>query len=169
MSSSDEGVSPAEGVSPGEVIDSVKHPLIVSARDLTTRPGRERAGRCLADGARLIANLLDAGDAVEAVLVPRGRNDQPAQQDLRAAAARAGVAVHEVRAGVLRHVLAGAAPPEALAVCPLPRVRPGAVPARRLAVVCAGVADPGNLGSVIRTAVGLGPAAVVLTGDEDPG
>jgi TrmH family RNA methyltransferase len=147
-----------------ETIDSVKHPLIQSARSLTTGTGRRRAGEALADGLRLVVQLLESGSDVRAVLVPAGAADPV----LAGRAADAGVDVHPVRPGVLRHVLGAAVPPDALAIVGFPAELGATVPAGGLTVVCDGVADPGNLGSIIRTARGLGAAGVVLTDDTDP-
>ncbi len=151
---------------PTSTIDSVKDPLVQQVRALSSGAGRRREGRCVADGARLVTQLLQADATVDAVLVPSGTPPDP---DLAVAAEAAGVAVHPVRPGVLRHALGTAIAPDCVAVCPLPRVADGGVPSARLAVVCDRVLDPGNLGSIVRTALALGPAAVVLTGDEDPG
>jgi TrmH family RNA methyltransferase len=152
-------------VSAPEIIDSIKHPQIALARSLTTRGGREREGRGLADGLRLVTQILESRGPVDAVLVPAGTTD--AALDLAASAA--GVEVHQVKAGVLRHAIATTGTPDALAICRLATIEEGTTPAGRLAVICDQVLDPGNLGSIVRTAVALGAAGVVLTGDEDTG
>jgi TrmH family RNA methyltransferase len=148
-----------------ETIDSVKHPLIQSARALATRSGRLAAGRVLAEGTRLVIQIIDAGSPVEAVLVPEGRVDD----GLRDRIDQAGVALHTVRPGVLRHVFGSATPPECLAILPGPDEQEETLPTGDLTIVCDGVADPGNIGAIIRTARGLGCAGVVVTGDVDPG
>lgn len=145
-------------------ITSVKDERIQTARALTTRAGRIGAGLALADGARLVTQILAAGTPVEAVLVPDGRVDP----GLAAEAERTGVELQATRPGVLRHVLASATPPDAIAVVPFRAEEAGTTPAGSLTVVCDGVADPGNLGSIFRTAMGLGCDAVVVTGDIDP-
>ncbi len=146
-------------------VDSVKHPLIGLARTLGSRAGRTAEGRCLADGARLVTQIIEAGAPVEAVLVPAGTH-QPA---LRAAADAAGVEVHDVKTGVLRHAIGTSTGPDALAICALPPERSAVAPEGTLTVVCDRVLDPGNLGSIIRVGVGLGAPGIVLIGDEDPG
>jgi TrmH family RNA methyltransferase len=152
-------------MSGGEIIDSIKHPQIALARALTTRGGREREGRGLADGMRLVTQILESKGPIDAVLVPVGTTDAA----LHAAAAAADVEVYQVKAGVLRHAIATTGTPDALAICRLATVEDDTTPAGRLAIVCDQVLDPGNLGSIIRTAVALGAGGVVLTGEEDTG
>jgi TrmH family RNA methyltransferase len=149
---------------PGTV-DSVKHPDIALARSLTTRAGREREGRGLADGMKLVTQLLQGRAPVELVFVPAGTEDIA----LLRAAAEVGTEVHEVRAGVLRHALGISSTPDALAICRLPSVGDATLPTGRLTIVCDRVLDPGNLGAIIRSAVALGAPEVILTGDEDTG
>ena len=144
-------------------IDSVKDPLIQSARALGTRAGRAAAGRGLADGIRLVTQIIEAGGAVDAVLVADG----PVDPTLAARADAAGVPLHPVRPGVLRRIIGSAAPPDCLAIVPLGAETESTVPAGRLTVVCDRVLDPGNLGSIIRTARGLGCDHIVLSGDAD--
>jgi TrmH family RNA methyltransferase len=145
-------------------IDSLKDPLIQTARALGTRSGRAAAGRALADGTRLVTQIIDAGGGVEAVLVPAGHVDEAFAE--RAAAA--GVAVHSVRPGVLRHISGSAVAPDCLAIVTL-RPEQTTTPPGHLTIVCDRVADPGNLGSIIRTARGLGCRSVVIAGDADTG
>ncbi len=150
---------------PLETIDSIKHPLIQTARSLATRGGRTSSGLTLAEGTRLVTQILDAGTTVHSILVPLGQTDR----DLESRAEAAGVDVHPVRRGVLRHVFGSPTPPECLAIVPVAPERHGSVPSGDLTIVCDGVADPGNLGAIIRTARGLGCEGIVLTGDTDPG
>jgi RNA methyltransferase, TrmH family len=147
------------------MIDSLKDPLIQTARSLATRAGRIAAGRGLAEGTRLVGQILAAGAEVDAVLVPDGRIDET----LARQAEGAGVTLHPVRPGVLRHILGSATPPDCLAIVTLRPEKDAVVPAGDLTVVCDRVVDPGNLGSIIRTARGLGCAGVILTADADSG
>jgi RNA methyltransferase, TrmH family len=148
-----------------EIIDSLKHPDIALARTLSTRASRDREARGLADGLRLVTQILQGNGPVDVVLIPAGAHDD----ELLATADAAGVPVREVKAGVLRHALGISTTPDALAICRLPSIEASTLPAGSLAVVCDRVLDPGNLGSIIRTAVALDAPGVVLTGDEDPG
>jgi TrmH family RNA methyltransferase len=144
-------------------IDSVKDPIIQTARALGTRSGRAAAGRGLADGIRLVTQIIESGSTVDAVLVPDG----PVDDILAERAAAAGVPLHPVRPGVLRRIIGSATPPDCLAIVPLGPETAATTPTGRLTVICERVLDPGNLGSIIRTAYGLGCADVVLSGAAD--
>jgi TrmH family RNA methyltransferase len=146
-------------------IDSLKDPRIQTARALGTRAGRVAAGYALAEGVRLVLQIIATGTEVEGVLVADGHIDEALAEGTEAA----GVAVHTVRPGVLRHIIGSATPPDCLAIVALGPEFPGTAPPGRLTVVCDGVLDPGNLGSIIRTAHGLGCAAVVIAGEADVG
>jgi TrmH family RNA methyltransferase len=144
-------------------IDSVKDPLIQTARGLGTRSGRATAGRGLADGIRLVTQIIEAGTAIEAILVPDGPVDATLAQHAEAA----GIPLHPVRPGVLRRILGSATPPECLAIVALGPETEATTPPGHLTVICDRVLDPGNLGSIIRTAHGLGCDHVVLSGEAD--
>lgn len=110
----------------------------------------------MVEGPAALAEAAAAGCAVEAVFVPEGsvRPDVPA-----------GVPVHDLAAGVLERVATTVTPQPLLAVV---RWRPltfDEVVARRPAfvVVAAGVADPGNAGTILRIAEAAGAGAVVWT------
>jgi RNA methyltransferase, TrmH family len=129
----------------------------VVARALGTRAGRREAGRCLVEGPSLIRQVLAAGAAVDYVLCA---GEEP--PELLAA----GVPVHRVREGLLRKVTGSAKPASWLAVAELPAEVDPDQPYGDFAVVCDRVADPGNLGTIVRTARALGVRDVVLTDAE---
>ncbi len=85
------------------MVSSVKDPRVAAARSLQTRAQRTAAGRCLAEGRSLIGQLLESGHELQVAL----RSDaaaEAADDSLAAALRAAGVAVHPVRAAVLRQV-----------------------------------------------------------------
>jgi TrmH family RNA methyltransferase len=117
------------------------------------------------DSPLLIVDALESGADVEAVWVEVGSHD-----DVVAAASARGVAVHPVPAGAVRRFKATdlVTPQGAVAVV---RSRPVAFDAvtSPLIVVLAGVADPGNAGTIVRSAEAAGAGAVVFCdGTVDP-
>jgi TrmH family RNA methyltransferase len=143
-------------------IDSIKDERVAAARALATRSGRRSAGRCLIEGAALIRQAVAAGADLAFVLHAAGADDAGLRADL----AGAGVAAHAVRDGLLRKITGGARPVDWLAVAALPAEAAPGEPYGDFAVVCERVADPGNLGTIMRTARALGVRDIVLT-DED--
>jgi len=143
------------------------HSLI---RDLQRRKARERRGLVVAEGRRLVADALASGAAVKAVLAADDVAAGPAAALLADAAARGittevtsrkefdALADTETPSGVLA-VLEWA--PLALDGVTFPE---GPV----LVLVLDAVQDPGNVGTMIRTAFALGAAATVaLDGTAD--
>lgn len=139
------------------IIDSIKDERVARARALSTRAGRVASGRCLIEGAGLIKQVLDAGGGVDYVLHAEGDTGP------RAELLDAGVPVHAVRDGLLRKVTGSARPVGWLAVASLPPEAGDGDPYGDFAVVCDKVADPGNLGTIVRTARALGVRDIVLT------
>jgi TrmH family RNA methyltransferase len=137
------------------VIDSIKDERIVAARALGTRAGRLAAGRCLVEGESLVRQVLAAGSTVDYVLCAEDGPAEPLP-----------VPVFAVREGLLRKVTGSAKPPGWLAVVELPAEAGPDEPYGDFAVVCDRVADPGNLGTIVRTARALGVRDVVLTDAE---
>ena len=79
-----------------------------------------------------------------------------------ARAAAAGVRVHELAPGVLERVAGTVTPQPVLAVAPMPDVVLDQAAGTTLVVVCVDVRDPGNAGSVLRSAEAAGAGAVVF-------
>ncbi|MGV9678529.1 TrmH family RNA methyltransferase [Nocardia sp. NPDC003482] len=145
-----------------EFIDSIKDPRIVVARSLATRAGRVAEGRCLIEGLGLIRQVRAAGARVDYVLCSASARDPESNTELELA----GVTVHLVRDGLLRKVVGGAKPVDWVAVAHLPDEVTTDAPYGDFAVVCERVGDPGNLGTIVRTARALGVRDVVLTDTE---
>ncbi|WP_405164263.1 hypothetical protein OG203_03855 [Nocardia sp. NBC_01499] len=144
-----------------EIIDSIKDARVVAARALTSRAGRAAAGRCLVEGSALISQVRSAGGALVFALHSDTVDDRALGDELRGA----GVAVHVVREGLLRKITGSAKPVRWLAVAQMPAEVGQGAAYGDFAVVCAQVADPGNLGTIVRTAKALGVEDVVLTDD----
>jgi TrmH family RNA methyltransferase len=145
-------------------LTSRRHPFVAACRALAA--GRGEPGRVLLDGAQLVADALDAGVALD-TLVTDGRHP-----DLAARAEAAGVVVFDAPRAVLDAVSPARTPGGAVAIArwtptPLDRLP---VTSDADVVALAGVQDPGNVGSVIRSADAFGAAAVLaLDGSADPG
>jgi RNA methyltransferase, TrmH family len=137
---------------------------IVAARKLTRRSGRDAAGLFLAEGRQAVVEALADPSGVQEVFATEA----------------AAVAHHELLASVpVRLVTEKAAaglsetvtPQGLVAVCTMRDVVPEALTAAppRLAVALSELADPGNAGTVLRTADACGAAAVVFgAGSADP-
>ncbi len=132
--------------------------LRVLARD---RHARHTEHAFLLEGPRLLDTALERGVPLEAVYL--GYGARPAFTTLVDRAVAAGIPVRDLREGVLEKVGTTRTPQPVLAVAPL-APEPAALPDHGDILVAVDVADPGNLGTIIRSAEAAGATAVVVTG-----
>jgi TrmH family RNA methyltransferase len=146
---------------------SIRHPTIKRLRRLSgRRSARSAEGAFVIDGPTLLRDALDAG-------VPLGEVVAEAQcpADLLARAAEAGATVRSVDDGVLARVTDTVTPQPVAAIARFADVAPAtaAAAAGPLALVLVGVRDPGNAGTLLRSAEAAGAGAVLFCdGSVDP-
>ncbi|MCS6880043.1 MAG: RNA methyltransferase [Oscillochloridaceae bacterium] len=148
------------------MITSLANPTIKRLRALRQRKAREESGLCLVEGIRLVAEAVQCGAEVEHLLVAPALLTSPFARELVAAQSAAGTSVLELSPEVFAS-LAQKEDPQGLAavvrwrftgLTDLPRDRrPGPVALLE-------PADPGNLGTIIRTADAVGAAGVIILG-----
>ncbi|TCB95359.1 RNA methyltransferase [Micromonospora zingiberis] len=140
-------------------------PRVVAARRLQRRREREATGRFLAEGPQAVREALSRPRTVVELFGTPDALDRYA--DLAATAAGADVPVSEVTDEALAALAETVAPQGLVAVCQHLDVPLAAALARhpRLVAVLAGIRDPGNAGTVLRTADAAGAAAVVFAGE----
>ncbi len=116
------------------------------------------------EGETLVSDALEAGVVLEAIFVADGHQDLPVVRR----AGGEGCRVHRLAAGVLERVADTVTPQPVLAVARAADVPLEAVADTGLVVVCVDVRDPGNAGSILRSAEAAGAGAVVFcTGSVD--
>lgn len=139
------------------------HSLHTLVRDLRLRRGRERRGLALAEGVRLVEEALAARVGIRQVLAGPGLEATPRGRALKAALTRAGHAVHVVSDQTFTGLAATEHAQGILAVVEPPawRLADVRVGVRAPALVLDAVQDPGNVGSLVRTAFALGASGVL--------
>lgn len=118
----------------------------------------------VAEGVELVRTALAAGVAVESLYVGAEGVGDPEVAALVAAAADAGIRVFELAPGVLARVADTVTPQPVLAVVAMLDRPAAALAGGRLVVAMAGVRDPGNAGTVLRSADAAGADGVVFAG-----
>jgi len=114
------------------------------------------------EGPRVIGAALDRGVAIEAVYV--GAGSMRAFAPLVQRAVATGARVAELKEGVLEKIGTTRTPQPVLAVVERPQHSIDDVGADGSVLVLADVADPGNVGTIIRSAEAAGLAGVVVCG-----
>lgn len=156
-----------------EEIKSRKNPLIVHLKKLGAEADyRRERGEFLCDGAKLLREAKNSGADIKVVLTSEGLPEALPEN----------VAVFSVSRDIIDAVSPLKNPQGVLFSCAIPSARGLAWPSNKDAeapadgpsaashiIVLEGVQDPGNVGTVIRTADAFGIDAVVLTGSSaDP-
>ena len=140
-----------------ERITSRKNPLLQQVKKLlSSRKEREQAGLFAADGTKLLAEAVRWYPGLKTVILSDGiEADVPDH-----------VRVVRVPGDVMESISPMAAPQGALFLCELPEKKPFVPKAGML--ILDGIQDPGNLGTMLRTADALNIPVVLLEGCADP-
>jgi len=134
-----------------------RHPKVQRLRRLVERRRARHDERTFVlEGSRVLAEALAAGVVVEAVFVVAGTEDPTVDR-----AREAAVPVFELEPGVMERVADTVTPQSVVGVVGFVDVALDAVLPATLVVVCVDIRDPGNLGTVLRSAEGAGAGGVV--------
>ncbi len=142
------------------MITSLSNPKVKLARALHGRKARYRERQFIIEGVRLVEEALKAGIIPAFVLYSERLQETPRGQTLLDALEAASVDVWEVSEAVLGAVATTMTPQGMVAVVPFVQLAPG--PDADLHLVVDGVRDPGNLGTILRTAEAAGVDQVIL-------
>jgi TrmH family RNA methyltransferase len=143
-----------------------KHQRVQRLRRLASRRSARLAERCfVVEGVKVVREALAAGVDIDSVYVDRtGPTSDGALEELLQEAYVAGSRVFDLAPGVLARVADTVTPQPVMAVVrqmdvPLAALRDAAAP--ELVVVCVDLRDPGNAGTVLRSAEAAGATGVV--------
>lgn len=137
-------------------------------RALRRRKGREESGLFLAEGPRVVGELLASPLGVRLLLHTADCEASHDGSALLAAARSAGIRCEEVAERALAELADTESPQGVLAMAEIPPVE-GLPPDPHRCLLLDGVQDPGNAGTLIRTAEALAVDSIlVLPGTVDP-
>ena len=146
-----------EELSLEQMITARKNPLVQQVRRLlTSRKERQEAGLFVADGAKLLQEAVRFWDGLDTVILTEGVQVQLPEK----------VRVVVVSREIMEYISPMETPQGALFLCRLPKQteftpKPGML-------LLDGIQDPGNLGTILRTADALDIPVALLEGCVDP-
>ena len=151
----------------GRQITSLTNATVKAVRALHLRKEREESGLFLAEGLKLVGEAFDLGRIPSILLYGPEAAALPLLQRIARATSAAGGDVIEVNREILEKVSRRDNPQTVIAVFPqvfsdLNALEPQAA---NCWVALQAVRDPGNLGTIVRTADAAGCGGVILVGD----
>jgi RNA methyltransferase, TrmH family len=137
--------------------------LLTLARDLRRRKARDKHSLFVAEGVRAVEELMRADLNVRGVLVAPQLSDAPRGQALRTSLDGSGVEVLELTEKDFRSAAETESPQGVLAIAEIPShtLDTLEIGAGCRLILLDAVQDPGNVGTIVRTAAALGATATV--------
>jgi RNA methyltransferase, TrmH family len=149
------------------MITSTDNPKVKLARSLLERRGREKQGLCLVEGVRLIEDAMRAGVYPALIFFAPSAQLTPAVQPLFDSVRSERIPGGELAPEIFRTLSDTITSQGVIAVLPIPTMGPRSTVT--LVLVLDRVRDPGNLGTILRSAAAAGVELVMLTdGCADP-
>lgn len=148
-------------------VTSLANPIIKDIKALSQKKGREETGTFMAEGLKLVIDALELGWAINTLIYAKNAKDKPLVTKVAARTVAAGGLVLEVSEKVLSAITRRDNPQMVVGVFktkwrPLSDIRPAA---NETYIALDRVRDPGNLGTIIRTADAAGASGVILVGE----
>jgi TrmH family RNA methyltransferase len=140
------------------VITSKTNRKVKYVRSLYRRPVRHREGRFAVEGVRVIEEMVEAGQEPVFFFCTETGVANPRAQALVEVLASLGTEVVPVSEEVMLFMADTKTPQGILAVAAFPQIEPVEP---ELSLILDGVRDPGNLGTILRTAEAAGVGGVV--------
>ena len=142
--------------------------LLTVARDLARRRARERQGLFVAEGVRTVEELLRSPLRIRGALAGPRLAESPRGRALVDELHRRTIALQEVTASELASASDTDTPQGIVAIAEVPQLALESLPAGPRYLVLDGIQDPGNTGTILRTAAALGvTATIALPGTVD--
>ena len=148
----------------GGLIESAANKKLKLVRELRQKKHRDREGLFLAEGVRLLEMAVASAWKIRFVLFVKGLMSEQRGICLLEDMEKKGIELYEVPMGLFERVSDTSSPQGILAVMEQQRISLDSIPKKNppLLVVLDGVQDPGNAGTIIRTADAAGADGIIL-------
>lgn len=124
---------------------------------------RDREGRFVAEGLKIVNDILAKGHQISSIYLSSGVIAAPGVKKLQEAAENKKVSVFRVPGSEFEKLSSVRSSQGVLAIVKKPEIKE--LKDGSLLVLFDGVQDPGNMGAMIRTSVAFGANSILLTGD----
>ncbi len=148
-------------------ITSLANPVVKDIKALAMKKHRDESGTFVAEGLKLIIDALDQGWKLTILVIAMASKDNALVQKTAARAVAKGALVLEANEKIIGSITRRDNPQAVIGVfeqryAPLSSIKPEA---DNVWLALDRVRDPGNLGTIIRTADAVGASGVILVGD----
>lgn len=148
-------------------ITSLANPIVKDIKALSQKKVREETGTFMAEGLKLVIDALDLGWTIRTLIYAKTAKSKPLVEKIAARTITAGGQVLEVSEKVMGSIARRDNPQMVAGIfearwTPLGDIRPKK---DETWVALDRVRDPGNLGTIIRTADAAGASGVILVGE----
>ncbi|MCD2174550.1 TrmH family RNA methyltransferase [Rhizobium sp. C4] len=148
-------------------VTSLSNPIIKDIKALSSKKEREETGTFMAEGLKLVIDAIELGWSITTLVYAKNAKDKPLVAKMAARTVAAGGLVLEVSEKVLSAITRRDNPQMVVGVFKtkwrsLSDIRPSV---NETYIALDRVRDPGNLGTIIRTADAAGASGVILVGE----
>ncbi|MBY5547722.1 RNA methyltransferase [Rhizobium leguminosarum] len=148
-------------------VTSLANPIIKDIKALTNKKSREESGTFLAEGLKLVIDAIELGWAIRTLVYAKAAKGKPLVEQMAARTVASGGLVLEVSEKVIASITRRDNPQMVVGIfeqrwTPLKGIRPSE---GETWVALDRVRDPGNLGTIIRTADAAGASGIILLGE----
>ncbi|MBY4608298.1 RNA methyltransferase [Rhizobium sp. 9T] len=148
-------------------VTSLANPIIKNIKALTNKKSREESGTFLAEGLKLVIDAIELGWTIRTLVYAKAAKGKPLVEQMAAKTVASGGLVLEVSEKVIGSITRRDNPQMVVGIFdqrwkPLKDIRPRE---GETWVALDRVRDPGNLGTIIRTADAAGASGVILVGE----
>ncbi|MGO6967964.1 TrmH family RNA methyltransferase [Rhizobium leguminosarum] len=148
-------------------VTSLANPIIKEIKALTNKKSREESGTFLAEGLKLVIDAIELGWAIRTLVYAKAAKGKPLVEQMAARTVASGGLVLEVSEKVIASITRRDNPQMVVGIfeqrwTPLKGIR---LSEGETWVALDRVRDPGNLGTIIRTADAAGASGIILLGE----
>ncbi|WP_283195591.1 RNA methyltransferase [Rhizobium sp. AN80A] len=148
-------------------VTSLANPIIKDIKALSDKKTREQSGTFMAEGLKLVIDAIELGWTIRTLVYAKAAKGKPLVEQMAAKTVASGGLVLEVSEKVLSSITRRDNPQMVVGVFenrwkPLRDIRPAK---GETWIALDRVRDPGNLGTIIRTADAAGASGVILVGE----